>query len=116
MPLRNESKLTAKDKIRELMRLHDEAFDAMMRVDGHCKSSEGYVELCLTNHTDRAAGVDPLEVQSVGVYSYVLGPSRMHHFDSVDEALETVRKWHREAFDWIKRECPEALVGDDHAA
>jgi len=35
-----------------------------------------------------------LKILGVEIYSYVLGPNRSHDFDSVDDALDTVRKWH----------------------
>lgn len=82
------------DKLIELMRLHDEAFRHYSEDEAHHKRSEGYVELRLTNVFEREEGAAPLTIKSVGVYSYALGPHRMHDFDSLDEALAEVRKWH----------------------
>lgn len=89
-----ESLAAAAEKLLEIARLHDEAFDRAMQHDGHHKSNEGSIELVFTNRFDEERDTDPLHIKAVGVYSYVLGPSRMHYFDSVDEALETVRGWH----------------------
>lgn len=82
------------EKLNELIRLHDEAYDHAMLRDGCHKSSEGHVGIDLTDVFQRKDGVAPLTVRSVNVYSYVLGPSRQHYFDSLDEALRTVRGWH----------------------
>jgi hypothetical protein len=82
----------------EILRLHDEAFrDYIERFnDGH-KSSEGAVELTFGNFWDRGGWDTPGAPGSVGVsiYSYALGPNRMHYFDSIAEGLAAMRKWHR---------------------
>jgi len=41
----------------------------------------------------------------VSVYSYVLGPYRNHDFDSIAEALETVREWHADTMGSFCWEC-----------
>ena len=80
--------------LREIQRLLDEAYDNYFaKGDGHCKSMEGSISIEFNNYFDRHGG-DPFNVRSVGVYSYVLGPSRSHYFDSTAEALAAVRKWH----------------------
>lgn len=81
-------------KIRELMRLHDEAMWHWMKLDGMCKSSEGTVTVYLTNSFERDEGENPLRVKGIEVFAYVVGPSRHHYFDTVDEALAVVRQWH----------------------
>jgi len=87
--------MTGLEKLREIVRLMDEAYDHYFATsDGHCKTSEGYVGLGFNNYFERKAG-EPLRVAQVEIYSYVLGPSRSHYFGSVDEALATVREWHR---------------------
>lgn len=79
--------------IRELHRLLDEAYAHYFEhSDGHCKSSEGYIRVDFNNYFDRRDG-QPLKIEGVGVYSYALGPDRMHDFDSPAEALTAVRKW-----------------------
>lgn len=82
------------EKVAEIQRLHDEALRHALVRDGCHKSSEGVVEITFGDAfaRDFQPSVEP---ESVGVYSYVLGPSRMHYFDSVDEALSAVREWHR---------------------
>jgi len=85
---------TAFAKLREIVRLHDEAFDHAMQEDGHHKSSEGQITVHFTNRFDDERESDPLHIKAVEVYSYVLGPSRNHHFATVDEALAAMRKWH----------------------
>jgi hypothetical protein len=82
------------DRLTEMQRLLDEAYTHYFaNSDGYCKSSEGDIELTFNNFFQRRDGA-PFKITAVGVYSYVLGPSRMHCFKSVDEALATVRDWH----------------------
>src|SRR5437763_1425202 len=86
----------------EIQRLLDEAYTHYFaNSDGHCKSSEGDIELGFNNFFERRDG-RPFVITSVGIYSYVLGPSRMNYFKSVDEALAAVRGWHAKemAFDY----------------
>lgn len=80
-------------KVSELMRLLDEAYDHYFEhSDGYCKSNEGYVELTFDDYFSRRAGNPP--TIGVNVYSYVLGPSRIHYFSSIEEALTAVQSWH----------------------
>lgn len=79
----------------EIARLLDEAYTHYFaNSDGYCKPSEGDIELTFNNFFERRDG-QSFAITSVGVYSYVFGPSRMHYFSSVQSALETVRDWHR---------------------
>lgn len=81
-------------QLRELRELMDAAYAHYFdTTDGHCKGSEGYVAVHFNTVHDRRAG-EPFKIARVGVYSYVLGPHRMHEFDSMEEALATVREWH----------------------
>ena len=50
-----------------------------------------------------------MKVTSVNIYSYVFGPTRNHSFNSIDEALETVKKWHKNEinFDYEQAEKDE---------
>lgn len=104
------------DQLREIRALLDEAYrDWSERSDDHhCKSSEGAVEVYYPNWFRQADGADPLEATGLGVFSYVLGPSRMHHFfkkepgdpegdyatfyvdDPFAKAVEVVRGWRDE--------------------
>ena len=80
-------------KLRELVNLLDEAYrNYFAKSDGHCKSAEGAVRVHLGDYFTRSDGDFRI---GVSVYSYVLGPHRDHHFDSIDEALDTVRRWHK---------------------
>lgn len=86
----------------EILRLHDEAFrDYLERFgDGH-KSSEGAVEVHFGNFWDRDGWDAPGAGGTVGVsiYSYALGPSRNHYFDSIAGGLAEMRLWHRAQMD-----------------
>jgi len=82
-------------KLEEIHRLLDEAYRYYFEHgDGHCKSSEGHVSVEFGNYWERQD--KGLHVTGVSVYSYVLGPNRTHDFDSLDQALEVVRSWHRQ--------------------
>ena len=85
--------MTNKEKLLEIRRLLKEAYDHYFKHgDGHCKSAEGQISVHFGNYWEDG---DDLIVRSVEIYSYVLGPTRSHYFDSLDEALETVKKWHK---------------------
>lgn len=79
------------DNLVEIQRLLDEGLEHYLTYESHCKSSEGYVSVSLSNSWQRREGEHPIGVE---VYSYVLGPRRSHYFDSTEEALTEVRKWH----------------------
>jgi hypothetical protein len=80
-------------KVNRLILLLDSAYDHYFKYsDGYCKSSEGHVELTFGNYFNRQADESP--TIGANVYSYVLGPSRMHYFDSLDEALTAVQAWY----------------------
>ena len=105
--MNNPTILTIEDmnKLAEIQNLLDEGLDHYLQYESHCKSSEGYVSVSLSNSWDRRDGKNPIGVE---VYSYALGPNRGHYFDSIDEALEEVRKWHKAemAYDY---EAPEEV-------
>ena len=92
--MNNPTILTTEDitKLAEIQNLLDEGLEHYLQYESHCKSSEGYVSVSLSNSWDRRDGKNPVGVE---VYSYALGPNRGHYFDSIDEALEEVRKWHK---------------------
>lgn len=99
-------------KIRNLLkRGYDHYFELS---EGYCKSGEGAIEVYYGNYFDSQ---DSIEATGIGIYSYVLGPSRMHHWfrtedssmigqsnyhtkwvteDPIKEALSTVTEWVRE--------------------
>lgn len=103
-------------RLSEIVRLLDEAYDHYFaHGEGHHKGSEGYVEVRYPNYFERKDGAVYPEAIGVGVYSYVLGPSRMHHFTDFGEALAEVRRWHKaqvesecEAHDCIEHKKEEA--------
>ena len=98
-------------KLKEIRRLLSEAYqDYFKRSDGYCKSSEGATEVYYPNYFDNQ---ETVTANGLGIYSYVLGPGRMHHWwkgdgpsndvtkwtgdrDPFDVALEDVREWHAE--------------------
>lgn len=78
--------------VEEIHRLLKEAYDHYFALsDGYCKSAEGTVWVEWPTYFAMRGGET---TPTIGVYSYVLGPSRRHEFDSIDEALTEVRKWH----------------------
>lgn len=92
----------------EISRLLDEAYKHYFETsDGHCKSSEGHISVHFGNFWDRTDRSGYLEVTGVEVYSYVLGPSRVHDFPSTSAALEAVRKWHKAEMEHGDREDEE---------
>lgn len=92
------------EQLGEIQRLLDEAYDHYFATtDGLCKMSEGYFNVSFGNYFDRddgdtgyqSRGQKPaVRRRRMTIYSYVLGPSRNHDFESIGEALETVKKWH----------------------
>lgn len=78
----------------EIRRFLKEAYDDYFkRGDGHCKSSEGYIEVRYPTYFDAKDYPDGA-AKSLGIFSYVLGPSRMHDFKNFEDALATVKQWH----------------------
>jgi hypothetical protein len=89
------------DNLTEIQRLLDEGLEHYLTYESHCKSSEGAVAVHFGNSWDRRDGRNPV---SVTVYSYALGPSRSHDFDSTQEALDEVRKWHKAEMEYVPDE------------
>ena len=101
------------ENLREIHRLLDEAYRHYFEnSDGHCKSSEGHISVEYGNYWSRQGLTDPLEISGVEIYSYVLGPSRGHRFNTTAEALEAVRGWHEDemAFDYAASEAEWAAA------
>lgn len=67
--------------------------------DGHCKSNEGYVGLLyrLKNWHECSSKEEYVnakpELSMVEVYSYLFGPSRLHTFDTINDAHQAVMSW-----------------------
>lgn len=77
----------------EIVCLLDEAYRHYFdNSDGHCKSSEGAIDLHFGTFFDRNNGEDKI---GCSIYSYVLGPHRNHSFESIESALAEVKKWHK---------------------
>jgi len=92
------------DKLKKIRQLLKEAYDHYFELsDGHCKSSEGSISVEFGDYwSDKECKG---KITGVSIYSYVLGSSgttslgfatRLHYFDNLDKALETVIQWHRE--------------------
>lgn len=89
--------ITEKDMecLAEIQRLLDEGLKHYLTYESHCKSSEGYVSLKVSFGTSWERFDGPVKpAYEVEVYSYVLGPHRMHTFDYPEDALEAVKEWH----------------------
>jgi hypothetical protein len=112
------------DKINEITRLHDEAFWHLHQFDGHAKSSDGSVQIHIEfgNVWERQDG--PVQPRvSVAMYSYVVAsdtplyPSfgeRNHYFETVNQALQVMIEWHKEAMAY--QPTPEDLAEADEFA
>ena len=74
-------------------RLLDEANTHAYSIGDSGKSSEGHIEVSFGNHFDRGPD-EPRFKARVSIYSYLLGPYRQHHFDSIAQALAVVKVWH----------------------
>ena len=84
-----------KQNLNEIMRLLDEGLKHYLTYESHCKSSEGHVAVTYDFDNSWHRFENPIKpTMTVSVYSYALGPHRNHDFDSIEEALEEVRKWH----------------------
>lgn len=85
-------------QLAEIRRLLTEAYEHYFaNSDGYCKSSEGAISIHYPPYFWRE---EEYEAPSVEIYSYVLGPSRQHHFKNVDEALAAVRIWHKQEMEF----------------
>lgn len=84
--------------LEEINRLLHEANAHSLEQDGHCKSAEGAISLHFGNHWDRLNEEDR-KSPSMSIYSYLLGPHRNHDFDSITQALDVVRVWHKNEMD-----------------
>lgn len=83
------------EKLQEISRLLDEAYKHYFEYEGHCKSSEGWISVEYGTYWDRSDNPSELPIKGVEIYSYVFcEQGRSQDFESLDEALETVREWH----------------------
>ena len=88
-------------KLEEISRLLDEAYAHYFEYEGHCKSSEGRISVSFGNIWDRKE--NGIAIEYIDIYSYVFcRQGRSQLFESIDEALETVKQWHKDemAYDY----------------
>jgi hypothetical protein len=82
------------NKLKEIQKFLAEAYKhAAEDPDRYGKASEGWIRIDLPpyfwiDYNDRRPEIE--------IYSYVLGPSRMHSFANIDDALEAVKYWHKQ--------------------
>ena len=102
--------MTNKEKLIKIRQLLKEAYDHYFKYsDGHCKSGEGHISIEFGDYwSDKKC---ELKITGVSIYSYVLGPSRSHYFDTLDEALETVVQWHKDEMNTDYDEYGEPQIG-----
>jgi hypothetical protein len=107
------------EKIEEIQRLLDEAYDHYFKYESHAKSYEGRVAVHFNNYWDRRENESGLEIDSIEIASYVFcRRGRNEFFDTIDEALDNVRGWHRDemAYDYNAPEEVAAREGLDQFA
>jgi hypothetical protein len=104
----NEKETELYNKIRtHLADLHHK-WDTDPNKDGHCKSNEGYVGVLFRGKNwFECEGKDSYiedkpSISMVEVYSYLFGPSRLHQYNSLEEAWNDVSNWSYEldSDDW----------------
>lgn len=84
------------NKLLLIRKLLKEAYDHYFEndPDGSHKSQEGHISVEFGNYWED--NKCEMKITSVNIYSYVFGNSRSHYYDTVDEALEVVKGWHKE--------------------
>lgn len=89
----------------ELDKLHKDWSD--IDEDGHCKSSEGAIEV-IHHYDNWFEAEDYVDDKPYGItvriYSYLFGDNRWNEFDSFEEALLEVRGWQRKWNEYRLRE------------
>jgi hypothetical protein len=103
------------EKIEEIQRLLDEAYDHYFKYESHAKSYEGRVGVFFNNYWDRREDGPGLKIKYIEISSYVFcRRDRQEYFDTIDEALATVREWHKDemAYDY---DAPEEVASREEA-
>ena len=98
------------EKLQEIQRLLDEAYDHYFKYESHAKSYEGRISITFNNYWDRKESGPGVKIDYINIASYVFcHEGRSQDFDSLDDALETVREWHKDemAYDY---EAPEEVA------
>jgi len=99
---------TDAEKLEEIHRLLDEAYEHYFQYEGHSKISEGFISVEYGTLWDRKK--TGLQIKNVHIYSYVFcREGRSQDFATLDEALETVRGWHAEEMSYDYNS-PEAIA------
>lgn len=100
------------EKVQEITRLHDEAFDHYQQFDGHAKSGDGWlsIELDFGTRWDRRRDGKATPRLIVHLYSYVVATesplypdydgNSNYEFENLDEALAIMQDWHQMAMDY----------------
>lgn len=105
------------EKLVQIRKLLKEAYDHVFHNDPDCghKSQEGHVSVEFGNYWEDQEC--QMKITSVNIYSYVFGNSRSHYYDTVDEALEVVKGWHKEEMetDYEEQRRLEAEYNAAHA-
>lgn len=103
------------NKLVLIRKLLKESYDNYFaKGDGHCKSGEGHISVEFGNYwQDKQC---QMKITSINIYSYVFGSGRVHYFDTIDEALDTVVRWHKEEMehDYEKAEKEEQEYWDNY--
>lgn len=103
----------------EIRRLLADGYYKAERIDICHKSSDGFCAVRYPTAYSDPEGCGGVEANGLEIYSYVLGPSRMHYFhkgegrgdyatfysaDPFGTALTEVRKWVAEVDEWLADE------------
>jgi hypothetical protein len=101
------------EKLEEIQRLLDKAYDHYFEHESHAKSYEGRIAVHFNNYWDRREDGPGLNIKYIEISSYVFCRKGRHEFfDTIDEALSTVREWHKEemAYDY---NAPDVVAGNE---
>lgn len=85
--------LDFQNKLWDIQYFMDEAIAHAVFNGEESSDEEGYIEVSLPTFHGRERGNKDV---SIGIFTHLLGPDRMHYFDSVDKALAAVRQWYEE--------------------
>jgi len=113
--------MTNREKLIKIRKLLKEAYDHYFKFckDCGCKSGEGYISLEFGDYWSDSDC--ECEIKGVCIGSYVFGPHRTHYYNTLDEALEEVTKWHEEEmnttyqyYEESSNYIPRGLENPDH--
>lgn len=81
-----------------LAELHDKWEKDELK-DGHCKSSEGSIELVASypnwfdSESNKEKYLSAKPKIGISVYSYLFGPNRTHTYYSLEDAWNNIKEW-----------------------